>query len=433
MATKAWSIGRESFGNPNRKPLKIGNGTYYWSYLSTSFASGTTRIRTLVMMDKNNKYMEFAVMAACGNPTTGTKPVFQCEMLNYEKSKLNDTDYEFWTNVTAKNGATVKSVVYNFGDGSPTVPKTNPLEKVKHTFKPGNWEVSVTVTYNVNGHTQTETIQEKCKTKIEVKPQPVFVCKSLDGFLIDQTGKRKYGFLTVGHVENGAKLVSAEYNYGDGSAKETKSDVIKINDTDYGIGAEHTYADNLVGEKTITADLKFTIGDDTKNARCETKINLEELPKMIFDCTALDGQLISGTRNYKFTATAMVKNGAKLLSADFNFGDKTSKHSDNVKKVNDTTYTIAVTHLYSKKLFGKVKIVADLKFNIGETTDHVKCATSLNFKKKTCEELNNCRGVLPSTGPVDGLLGAVGFGSFAGAGLYYHRARRSLLRAIFKR
>jgi len=343
VATNAWSIGRQSFGNPNRKPITIGGTTYYWSYLSTSFVSGTTQIRTLVMMDTNNKYMEFAVMAACGNPTTGTKPTFQCEMLN--KEQVSDKEFKFWTDVTAKDGATVKSVKYDFGDGK-TESRTNAAEKVSHTYdKADTYHVTVTVTYTVNGVEQTETVQVKCKTDVTVKekPAPVFECTLLDGKLIE--GKRKYAFTATGHFENGAKLVSASFDFGDGQSANNVTNVVPVPNkpNDATITAEHKYADTLKGKVTITADLKFNIGTDVGNKKCTKEIELKE-------------------------------------------------HT---------------------------------------------CADKPNAPEcqppKTCEELGNCKKILPSTGPEDTLLGAIAAGSFTGAGLYYRAARRNLMNNIFKR
>lgn len=426
VATNSWSLGRQSFNKPTRYPITIGSGHYFWSYLKDSFASGTSKIRTLVMMDKNNKYMEFAVMTACGNPTTGTKPVFQCNMLN--KTKVDNDTYKFTTNVTAKQGATVKSLLYNFGDGK-TATAAKGSDVVTHTFAPGTWHVTVTVTYNVNGHTQTETVQVKCKTDVTVEEQkqPVFECKSLDGKLIE--GQRKYEFTVVSHVENGAKLVSGSFDFGDGTHADDLTNIVKINDTDSKITTQHTYADNLTGEKTITADLKFTVGTDNKNARCQTKINLEELPKPAFECKLLDKQLIgkSADREYKFTATAHVANGAKLTSADFDFDDGFHKNGvTNIVKKDDNTFTISTTHKFAKSLTGELTITANLTFNIGEDQHNQKCTTTLKFSKKTCQELGTCK-VLPSTGPTEMLISGLGLSTLVGAGIYYRNSRRGLI------
>lgn len=272
VATSAWSIGREKF-NSNRKPYVIDGVTYYWSYLSSSFASGTTRIRTLVMMDKNDKYMEFAVMTSCGNPTTGTKPTFQCDLL--KKEQTGDNSFNFWTEATAKNGATVKSLKYDFDDGQ-TATSTNPSTKVPHTYaKPGNYHVTVTITYNVNGHDQTETVQVHCQTDVTVneKPAPVFSCTNLQGKLIE--GNRKYSFTATGHFENGAKLVSANFDFGDKTTANNQTNIVTVDSNNATITVPHQYAISLTGKVHITADLKFTVGEDTHNKKCEADIELK--------------------------------------------------------------------------------------------------------------------------------------------------------------
>jgi hypothetical protein len=275
VATSAWSIGRQPRSDPRRLPYTIqgASGPFYWSPLEVGFAPATTRIRTLVMMDTNDKYMEFAVMTSCGNPENGTKPVFQCDMLKSEQT--SDNTFSFWTEATAEKGATIKNIRYDFGDGTFTN-TTNKATKVSRTYaKPGTYHVKVTITYTVNGVDQTETVQAKCQTDVTVKekPAPIFSCSSLQGKLIE--GNRKYSFTATGHYENGAKLVSASFDFGDGSKAENQTNLVKVDDNNSTITVPHTYATSLTGKVHITADLKFNIGEDTQNKKCETDIELK--------------------------------------------------------------------------------------------------------------------------------------------------------------
>lgn len=269
VATNGWSIGRQHGGNTNPYTWKtLSNGvTYYWGYNNQSFADSTTRIRTLILMDENDKYMQFGVMTSCGNPSIGTKPEFQCDML--QKKQLGNDEFEFWTDATAKSGASVKSVTYNFNDGTANETRSTATEHVKHTFpKAGTYHVTVTVTYNVNGHDQTEAVQAHCQTDVTVN-EKLAVCSSLTPHLIE--GNRKYNFTVVGHTENGPKLVSASFDFGDGQKADNVTDV-----KDDSITVSHTYKDSDKGTINISADLTFTDGlTDKGNPKCKAQIELK--------------------------------------------------------------------------------------------------------------------------------------------------------------
>lgn len=272
VATKAWSIGRETANGTNPYDITIGNKLYHWGYNQTAFAANS--IRTLVMMDKNNKYMEFAVITSCGNPVTGIKPVFQCNYL--KKEKVNETTYKFWTDATAKDGATIKNLHYDFGDGT-SKDTANKDEKITHVYKKaGKYHIKVTITYVVNGKEQTETLQINCQTDIEVKEQlkPAFECTELKRIFVSDN---RYKFVGLATYKD-AKVTGATFDFGDGqtaagTVKETSSTTAEIT-------AEHQFAE-FTGTRTITLDVEFTIGKDKKNARCQTQITREVLPKEI--------------------------------------------------------------------------------------------------------------------------------------------------------
>jgi hypothetical protein len=263
VATKGKSLGRTKLGGANPYTIKIDGVTYYWGYNSTAF--GSNSLRALVMMDANNKYMEFAVLSVCGNPITGERPKFQCEMLN--KTQKNDNTWEFWTTVSLKN-ATVKKLVYNFGDGT-TATKTNPNEKVPHTFKPGTWNITVTVTYTVNGKEQTETIQVKCKTQVTVKEEekPVFVCKSLTFKAITRT---RFEFVAKGESDK-ATFKTAKFDFGDGNTAEgVQANVAGQPET---VKVEHEYAKE--GKYTIKAFLTYDKGTTKETKECVVEVTVK--------------------------------------------------------------------------------------------------------------------------------------------------------------
>ena len=76
-------------------------------------------------------------------------PVYTCDLLSV--TKLDNRKYKFSVKYTAKNGATFKSVSYDYGDG-------NKGSEDTHTYaKDGTFNVVATVSFMVNGQVQTAT------------------------------------------------------------------------------------------------------------------------------------------------------------------------------------------------------------------------------------------------------------------------------------
>lgn len=112
---------------------------------------------------------EWAIMTPCGNPVKATpvkvkKPVYSCDGLN--AVSLSRTKYEFTTDATAKDGASVASYNYTFGDGH----TAKAGKTTTHTYaKPGTYTVSVKVSVTVHG--KTLTAPGDCQTTITVAPE----------------------------------------------------------------------------------------------------------------------------------------------------------------------------------------------------------------------------------------------------------------------
>ena len=107
-----------------------------------------------------------AVLKVCGNPVKATpkpKPVYKCNALN--AAQVTRTKFQFTTDATATNGATIKDYTYNFGDGqTATAGASTSHEYVKE----GTYKVSVGVRVNVNG--QVVTAPGTCVAEVTVKP-----------------------------------------------------------------------------------------------------------------------------------------------------------------------------------------------------------------------------------------------------------------------
>lgn len=87
------------------------------------------------------------------------EPVYSCDLLTV--TALGDRKYKFDVTYTAKNGATFKSVSFNYGDGQTG-------SDAEHTFaKDGVYKVVATVTFMVNGQERTST-SDACAKQVTV-------------------------------------------------------------------------------------------------------------------------------------------------------------------------------------------------------------------------------------------------------------------------
>lgn len=268
VATGADSLGR----NPktHSAAVNIGGKTYYSDTNQNVFVPDS--IPAMVMM--NGDQFEFAALTACGNPLHGTPkgnaPKYSCDMLN--RKQIDRDTFSFTTNATALYGAQVAKVVYEFGDGtSKTAPTIS--EAVEHTYaKPGSYTAKVTVYVTVNGETKTVAGPQCTKpiTVEEVPQTPTYACKELIGQLISKDN-RQYRFTVTTAQDGGAKLKSADFDFGDGN---TQTGVKPANENT--VTAEHSYAE--AKEYTVTANVYFTVGNDSKNVKCQTKITPEQPP-----------------------------------------------------------------------------------------------------------------------------------------------------------
>lgn len=268
------SMGRQSFGNPARKPISIGGKTYYYSSTQVSFASGTTSIPVMVMFDDNG-VAETVIMTACGNPVWGTKktPEYDCKALN-KKEVAKDT-YDFSTTVHVANNASVNKVVYDFGDGTPAVTKTNPAEVVRHKYeKAGTWTAKVTVHFNVPGGKVVAVPPTKCVTKIvvEEEPKPFYACDLVTPAVLNHE-KTKFRFTVKTSQGNGAVLESADFIL-DNSSTVTG---VTTKDNSGNIYREYEFARDGK-EHTIVVKANFNLAQGVAGAKCTAKVKAGETP-----------------------------------------------------------------------------------------------------------------------------------------------------------
>lgn len=297
VGTSAQSVGRQNIGHSSK--VKIGSKTYYQRATSTSFLSNS--IPAMIMM--NGEQVEFVALTSCGNPVKSTPkgkpPVYKCDMLNKEAVAGKNDTFAFSTKATAQYGAKISKVVYNFGDGSAQVTKTNPSEKVTHTYKPGKFTAKVTAYFTVNGETKTHTSVD-CSKPVEVKapPVPVYACSALTAQLVPGS-KSKYRFAATAKAENGAVAKTADFDFGDGQ----KQNGVAVNNLK--ATAEHDYG--KTGSFTAHVTFTFNVGSTTKTATCQVNVKPEVPKPPVYECTGL--AVTQKSRNqFSFKASSKVEN-----------------------------------------------------------------------------------------------------------------------------
>ena len=162
-------------------------GTMYYQYpISHSFVNrnGTVLVESeeiFAWFDNNGKFVA-GVIKSCGNPIwtynptpPPAKPSLTCDAM--QKTEVSRDTFKFSTKATAKDGASVTSYTYDFGDGTT---QTTTSSEIQHTYaKPGNYKVTVTV--NGKEGSDVQKTSQGCQTQITVKPEPEMqVCRLSD-------------------------------------------------------------------------------------------------------------------------------------------------------------------------------------------------------------------------------------------------------------
>jgi len=137
---------------PSEKDLKCGVN----EFVNTGYAKpgdyGTIQDTAIVQVTK-----------VCEQPKT---PVYSCDLVNLTKGDRQVTVN--LTKYTALNGASLKMVTYNFGDG-----KTLTTDKLSATHKYadyGTYRVTATLTFRVNDKDVTGVTSESCAASVTFTP-----------------------------------------------------------------------------------------------------------------------------------------------------------------------------------------------------------------------------------------------------------------------
>jgi hypothetical protein len=260
VATNAYSYGRwQSWHTGTNMVTKtIGGTTVYGNTTSRTLGSYTS-MTGYVLFDANGM-PQFMIMDPCGNPVTAT-PVSSgvaCNLLNAKSVSGKLNTYDFTSSASATGFASITKYVYDFGDGSSQVTKSNGSDVVEHTYsKIGSFTSKVTVYATMPWGIQISSTTAACAKTITVV-QPYYQCVQLGGALLDQD-KYSYRFVADMKYGNGATFVSGDFDFGDGkTATGVKSTDGKT------VSVDHTY--DKAGNYSASAVLRFSVNDKTVTA-----------------------------------------------------------------------------------------------------------------------------------------------------------------------
>lgn len=254
VATGANSLGRKAVGG-NRYSMNIAGKTYYYSGTQSSF--GANALDGYALFNSDDHSLMMVALKACGNPAWGNSPGYKCEML--KQTKVSDTEYKFVATPYVKNGASVKKIVYDFGDGQNVTISSNFGQEVSHKYAPGNYTARATVYFNVNGWEKSDTRAE-CTKPVEVpKPKPVYTCTALIAKQADGS-RTKFTFIATAETKNGAILKTGTFKFDDNSTSTVDANGNVVT-------TSHEYTKE--GEHTTSVDLTFNEGTDAGNVKCK--------------------------------------------------------------------------------------------------------------------------------------------------------------------
>lgn len=429
VATGAVTAGRQYIAGSN----KVSNRgtTFYTRPPSVSFQSNS--LEAFIVLKDNGEF-KFAILAACGNPVTGTptppkpekKPAYEVE----KKVKVKGSGDEFTKNVKVKPGTHVIYTVNVRSTGDAAVENINVkdnlpehVQYVKGTLARDGQSMGADRTQDFFG--QGYTIQrlsdkdgnntvtkftfeaivgpnadsEQCKdekltnvAKINApqlppkdsnadvtkncKPaKPEFKCENLSAVA---NSRLSYTFKAKASTANGAKVKSYHFDFGDGNTKKVTSDAKHV-------VTSHKYAD-LDVEKTYNVSVRVTFKVDGKlqtvsGPACKVQVKVAPKPhenKPSAECTSL--KLTVG-QNRTITAKTNVatKGQVQLVSVNYNFDD------GNTLLVNSLQ---PVSHTYAAD--GSYLVRATVTFNIDGKNSTSVCQAPVTFKPHipTCEEQN---------------------------------------------
>lgn len=271
VAHNGISYGRSLAVHQPSPVIKTINGTqYYGNVPNITFKAGVDSIPVYILFDDQGN-MLFAVMPACGNTVTANNvpSSASCNALNATPVSGKANTYSFTASAAHAGNATIKSYVYDFGDGTKSSPMTDGNTPVTHTYTtPGSYQAKVIVTASVPGNDNVQlpvvTMCTKTITIISVS------CVQLVGAILDKS-KLSYTFTVTASMSAGATLTSADFDFGDGN---TETAVKPASSTT--VSVPHSYS--APGQYDASATLHFSTPNGSVTApTCRASVTPENV------------------------------------------------------------------------------------------------------------------------------------------------------------
>lgn len=100
------------------------------------------------------------------------QPVYKCDELGARVIKLEDRSYAYDLTYTAKDGATLTNVDFDFGDGQKQTVSLANLDNVTHTYaKAGEYKTVATLHFSVTEQGKKVVKDVNCETSISITPE----------------------------------------------------------------------------------------------------------------------------------------------------------------------------------------------------------------------------------------------------------------------
>lgn len=273
VATDALTAGRTDIKGKQSKRVTH-EGTTFWVRKPRVSFKEHSLTAFVVMQDGRFKY---AILSSCGNslsahPKPAPKASLACTQLLLTPGTVEtngDTDYTFTAQATANN-ATIASYTFNLGKGHGTQTINSSAKKVtskKQTYKPGTYNISVTVSGRASGSATTAPKPATCTKSFTVKPKQPKHPKNVE-FTCDQLIPTKIGTSTTGDVTytltaetttRNATIAKYLFDFGNGTTQPLNSSLTKVtsDQVTYKAGTSAKPFVTVFGKNTITGkDLK---------------------------------------------------------------------------------------------------------------------------------------------------------------------------------
>jgi hypothetical protein len=262
IATQAVTAGRVDM--PGSTKVTHGKTTFYMRTPAVSFQSDS--LAAYIFTEADGTFLG-AVIKDCGNPvkaaptTKPPAPLYSCDTLT--ATAINRMHYRFTAKATAENGAKITGYTFTFGDGKNI--KSSEASQTHMYSRSGSYDVSVTVHFNVDGTTYSDSTG--CTITIDISPEPSAACVNLT---LQRISRDKVTFIAHARTKNGASVQAYMFSLvSDDATVATKR--VDTSRTE----AESGTMTLKPGKYTARVVVKTTVGD-VKSDACVAQFSVSE-------------------------------------------------------------------------------------------------------------------------------------------------------------